>query len=175
MAGNISLEGSIRTCKIDPAYAAKVYSDRFLNPSNMVCPVWNGYDSAGRPVCADSFATKRAGCNSAEDRVVVENFQRPSYVEYVNLSSGGIDGEFYGREPPFNMNQWDQMKAARDLHAVNNVTGNFGQQFGANVYPNCGVNQYTRAMAQNQEALRKFTGFNNAYRSNYMKNLSGCV
>ena len=115
MAGNISLEGSIRTCKIDTAYAPKIFSDRFLNPYNMVCPIWNGYDSAGRPASADSFMTKRAGCNSAEDRVQVENFQRPSYVEYVNLSSGGIGGEFYGQSPPYSMNQWNQMKASENV------------------------------------------------------------
>ena len=109
MAGNISLEASIRTCKIDPAYASKVQSDRFLNPGNMVCPIWNGYDSAGRPACADSFNTKNPGCNTAEDRVFVENYQRPQYVEYVNLSSGGIDGEFYGPTTPYSMTQWSKM------------------------------------------------------------------
>ena len=67
----ISLEAAIRTCKVDTAYANKVESDRFLNPQNMVCPVWNGVDTAGRRVCPDSFWTKRAVCNSAEDRVVV--------------------------------------------------------------------------------------------------------
>ena len=174
MAGYVSLESSIRTCKIDPAYASKVQSDRFLNPGNMVCPIWNGYDSAGRPVCADSFDTKTAGCNSAEDRVFVENYQRPQYVEYVNLSAGGIDGEFYGQSPPYSMTTWDRMKSSSDLHAVNNITGNYGLQFGSNVYPNCGVNQYARGMQQNQEALRKYSSYNQAYKSNYMKNISGC-
>ena len=40
-AGSVSLESAIRTCKVDTAYAAKIESDRFLNPGNMVCPVWN--------------------------------------------------------------------------------------------------------------------------------------
>jgi hypothetical protein len=173
MAGNVSLEAAIRTCKIDPAYAAKVQSDRFLNPSNMVCPVWNGYDSAGRPACPNSFNTKSAGCNSAEDRVFVENYQRPQYVEYVNLSSGGIDGQFYGNNPNTTMTQWDVMKHYNDLSQVNNVAGNFGMQFGAKVYPSCGVNQYKRAMAQNQEALRKYTAYNQGYKSNYMKRACG--
>ncbi len=174
MAGYVSLDSSIRTCKIDPAYASKVQSDRFLNPGNMVCPIWNGYDSAGRPVCADSFDTKTAGCNSAEDRVFVENYQRPQYVEYVNLSAGGIDGEFYGQGPPYSMTTWDRMKSTSDLNSVNNVTGNYGLQFGSNVYPNCGVHQYARGMQQNQEALRKYSSYNQAYKSNYMKNISGC-
>ena len=171
MAGNISLEGSIRTCKIDTAYAPKVFSDRFLNPGNMVCPIWNGYDSAGRPSCPDAFMTKRAGCNSAEDRIFVENYQRPRYVEYVNLSAGGIDGEFYGQ--PNTMTQWNDMKAVSDLRKTNCVTGNFGTQFASNVYPNCGVHQYANAMAQNAETLRKYTAFDQGSKSNCFKMASG--
>lgn len=171
MAGNISLEGSIRTCKIDTAYAPKVFSDRFLNPANMVCPVWNGYDLAGRPVCPDSFMTKRAGCNSAEDRVFVENYQRPRYVEYVNLAAGGIDGEFYGQ--PNTMTQWDEMKAVSALRDTDGITGNYGLQFNANVYPNCGVHQYARAMAQNADTLRKYSAFETGYKSNCSRLMSG--
>lgn len=148
---NISLESSIRTCKIDPAYAPKVFSDRFLNPGKMVCPVWTGYDSVGRPACPDSYMTKSGGCNSAMDRVAVENHQRPRYVEYVNLNAGGIAGEFYD---PQSMNQWDTMKRNQALYELNNTTGNFGMQLGANVYPGCGVNQYSRAMAQEADKLR---------------------
>ena len=171
MAGNISLEGSIRTCKIDTGYADRVYSDRFLNPNNMICSIWNGYDSAGRPACPDSFMTKQMGCNSAEDRVFVENYQRPRYMEYVNLSPGGIYGDFYGK--PANMNQWDEMKAVGDLRAINSLTGNFGLQYGANVYPSCGVNQYARAMAQTQEASRNCSAMNNGYNACAMRAKSG--
>lgn len=170
MAGNISLESSIRTCKIDPAYASKVQSDRFLNPLNMVCPIWNGYDSVGRPVCADSFNTKNAGCNSAEDRVFVENYQRPQYVEYVNLSSGGIDGEFYGHT----LQNQNTSRRLQDLNSINNITGNYGMQFGSRVYPSCGMYSYARGMQQNNEQLRKLSSYNRAYNSNYMKNISGC-
>jgi len=174
MAGYVSLESAIRTCKIDTAYADKIQSDRFLNPGNMVCPIWNGYDSAGRPVCADSFDTKSAGCNSAEDRVMVENYQRPQYVEYVNLSSGGIDGEFYGPTAPYSMTQWDRMQGVNGLYAINNITGNFGGQFASTINPGCGVDAYTRAMQQNQDMLRKYSSYNQAYASNMMKNASGC-
>lgn len=174
MAGNVSLEAAIRTCKIDTAYADKVFSDRFLNPNNMVCPVWHGYDSTGRPACANSFNTKSGGCNSAQDRVFVENYQRPQYVEYVNLSSGGIEGSIYGPPSAWDANtQWDNMKRTRDLQSINNITGQFGQQFGAKVYPNCGVHQYRRAMAQNEEALRKYSSFNQSYRSDHMKKACG--
>ena len=52
---SISLEAAIRTCKVDTAYANKVQSDRFLSPSLLMCPVWNGVDTTGRQVCPDSF------------------------------------------------------------------------------------------------------------------------
>ena len=92
----ISLEAATRTCKVDTASAARIESDRFLNPSLVMCPNWTGKDLAGRQVSADSFYTKRAGCNSAADRVIVENNLRPQYAEYINLDVGeGIRGELY--------------------------------------------------------------------------------
>lgn len=167
---NISLDASIRTCKIDTAYADKVYSDRFMNPANMVCPIWNGYDSTGRPVCPDSFMTKNPGCASALDRINVENTQRPQYVEYVNLSAGGISGEIYGENPGYPMNQWATMKRKQDLYNLNTITGNFGQQFGSSVNPSCGVEQYNKGLAQDATSLRKFTAVNRGHESNYYKN-----
>ena len=141
---SISLESSIRTCKVDTAYANKVESDRFLNPANMVCPIWNGVDTSGRTVCPDSFWTKRAGCNSAEDRVAVENNQRPQYMEYINLSAGGIDGAMYGNTMP-----WTEAGVTNQaLRDTNKITGNFGSQFGANVYPACGYYPYQQALDQ---------------------------
>lgn len=170
MAGTVSLEGSIRTCKIDTAYANKVQSDRFLNPCNMVCPVWNGFDAAGRPACPDSFDTKSAGCNSAEDRVFVENYQRPQYMSYVNLSAGGIDGEFYGGDFPCNtMSQWNRMKAVSDLNDARAISGNFGLQLSSNIAPTCGIRNYALAMSQNAEALRKYSGLENQYASRCYK------
>ena len=119
---SISLEASLRTCKVDTGWASKVQSDRFLNPSLMVCPTWNGYDSAGRPVAADSFMTKRAGCNSAMDRVSVENnVSRPQYIEYINLNAAGIDGDIYGPGPASG-----NAIQARRQQQVSAVTGQFG-------------------------------------------------
>ena len=186
---SLSLESSIRTCKVDTAYANKVESDRFLNPSNMVCPIWNGVDTSGRTVCPDSFWTKRAGCNSAEDRVVVENNQRPQYMEYINLSASGIDGAMYGNNMP-----WTEAgKTNQILRDTNKITGNFGSQFGANVYPACGyypyqqalnqvnqVNQvnpptkegftYQQAVAQNQQDFRIRQALDQGYAANQMRN-----
>ena len=146
----ISLEAAIRTCKVDTAYSNKVQSDRFLNPSLMVCPIWNGVDTTGRQVCPDSYYTKNAGCNSAEDRVMVENaVSRPQYMEYINLSANGIDGNIYGNTMP-----WNQVGQTSDeLHEINNVTGNFGLQFGANTYPGCNYYPYEQAQAQEKRAV----------------------
>lgn len=132
----ISLEGSIRTCRFDPGWANKLESDRFLNPNLMLCPPWNGVDTTGRPVCYDSYYTKTAGCNSAADRVVVENGLRPQYIEYVNLNAAGIRG---GLDCGKN-NAYDDAKChTRTLDATHQVTGQFGYDtgFSQNIRPNC--------------------------------------
>lgn len=188
MSGSLSLEAAIRTCKVDTGWANKVESDRFFNPSIMVCPIWSGVDTAGRRVAPDSFVTKSAGCNSAEDRVVVENAQRPQYMEYINLSANGIDGNIYGhlggsKEVYGNTMAWNQVGATNDVFNVskdaqscqnkwnnatcsnnaNNLTGNFGLQLSADVYPACGYYPYNQAMAQNQQALRKQQSLEEGY------------
>ncbi len=177
---NISLESSIRTCKVDTAYANKVESDRFLNPNVMLCPVWNGVDTTGRQVCPDSFYTKNAGCNSAEDRAIVENNLRPQYMEYINLSANGIDGSIYGNTMPWNtVGQSNQ-----ELKAINNVTGNFGLQFGANTNPPCNYYPYNQAMqqeqnqnaqqmARNNQMMRKQAILNNGYTANLYRQYAG--
>jgi len=177
----ISLESAIRTCKVDTGYANKVESQRILDRNTMVCPVWNGVDTAGRTVSRDSFVTKTAGCNSAEDRVVVENSQRPQYMEYINLSANGIDGsiygdkggsaEMYGDTMPWNLvgdnnnnfnyplnkqaclNKWSPECA----NNVNNVTGQFGNQLSSSVYPACGYYPYQQAMNQVGNTNEGFT------------------
>jgi hypothetical protein len=171
MAGYTSLESSIRGCQVNAGNADKLYSDRFLNPGNMVCPIWNGYDGTGRPVCADSQMTKSLGCNSAEDRVNVENNQRPQYIEYVNLSSGGINGDFYG-----STTQPNQIQTNADMQALNNITGNFGMQFKSNVRPssNCVLYSYEQTMQQQSVEERQAQAETIGYNTNFYKNLSGC-
>ena len=144
---SISLESSLKTCKIDTAYANKVQSDRFLNPSNMVCPVWTGYDLTGRNASPDSFYTKSAGCNSAVDRVLVENNQRPQYAEYINLSASGINASVYGdyqNTMPFA----EAGNTNKNIRGINDITGQFGQNFQANVYPSCNAYPYNQGMQQ---------------------------
>jgi hypothetical protein len=118
----------------------------------MVCPVWNGIDTAGREVCPDSFYTKRAGCNSAEDRVVVENnVSRPQYLEYITLSQGGIAGDIYSANKKMYGNTMpyaNSQARSNDLANINNVTGNFGLDFGADIAPSCAY--YPRREALDQ-------------------------
>ncbi len=85
------LRGSINTNKTNVGDAERIISDRIQNPDEMTCPLWSGQDLAGRQACAASFLSKTAGCNSAEDRIFVENGLRPQYINYVTLSASGID------------------------------------------------------------------------------------
>jgi len=92
---SISLQGSLKTCKVDTSWAERLRSDRFENPDNMMCPVWNGRDLTGRPVSADSFYTKLEGCNTPLDRVAVENTLRPQYMEAVTTDAYGFRSNLY--------------------------------------------------------------------------------
>lgn len=168
----ISLDASIRTCKVETGEAGRIQSDRFLNPNNMVCIPWNGLNSKGQSVCPDSFYTKRPGCNSASDRVVVENHLRPDYATYINLNTAGIQGNIYG--PPGNTAAWDKSGSANQwLDSRNNVTGNFGSQFGSNVYPTCGINAYKNAMSQESQSRRGRGAASNNYWANARQRYAG--
>ena len=166
----ISLEGALRTCKVDVAWANRVESDRFFNPNNMVCPVWNGVDNAGRNVSPDSFTTKTAGCNSAEDRVLVENNQRPQYMEYVNLSAQGFGSDIYSNTMP-----WENVGAS-NTNRLNTQScpgyGNYGIQMSAKTLAPCS-NQYSQAMAQEQYEKRKNAAMQEYFYANRAKTRSG--
>lgn len=148
----ISLENSIRTCKVDAnAWASRMQSDRFQNPNIMVCPLWNGVDSAGRPVHPYSFAQKRPGCHSAMDRVLVENDLRPQYAEYVNLDAMGLQGNLDdGLSMEGRVYDEEKMRGRRIHHESRLITGNFGSDFGASNINNCHI--YSQAMKQDTGA-----------------------
>lgn len=151
----LSLEGSLRTCKVDPGWASRIQSDRFENPNLMVCPVWSGFDNAGRPVCADSYYTKEAGCNTPMDRVVVENALRPQYMEYINLDAEGFRANIY-KDPrscndPNNMFCYDSGIRTEGLDQLPTITGHFGYTpNGSQIAPRC--DSYPYNVAQQQEA-----------------------
>ncbi len=88
----MSLLANIVVSKVDTGNANRIQTNRFQAPESQMCPVWNGQDLAGRPVCLDSFYTKYAGCNSSLDRIKVENFLRPHYSNYITTSASGISG-----------------------------------------------------------------------------------
>lgn len=175
MASPISLEGSIRTCKVDTALANKIQSDRFLNPNNMVCPIWNGVDTAGRAVCPDSFYTKSIGCNSAEDRVEVENGLRPRYAEYISLSARGIEGDSanYGARRCSTAACSDSNRRTADIDDSYRVTGNFGLNFGADIRTNCSAFPYDEAMVRKNQQLRGQQAAFQGMQSNNMRASGG--
>ena len=147
MSGIVNLESALRTCKVDTAYQQRIQSDRFFNPKNLVCPVWNGLDTAGRVACADSFYTKREGCNSAEDRVGVENVQRPQYMQYISDSLGNsYNNNSPTSEPPTSavgVEGFTHMDFATKATRFSDITGNFGGQLAHNVYPRtCASRRY---------------------------------
>ena len=171
---SISLEAAIRTCKVDTGWANKVESDRFLNPNTMMCPIWTGVDSAGRSVCPDSFYTKSAGCNSASDRVVVENnVSRPQYMEYITLSANGLKGNIYGDTMGYQNSKF----RTETLSQIPKITGQFGDVTGlgmaGGVTANCGMVPYREAMAQESQQMRKVQALQNGYEGYRNRQMAG--
>jgi len=140
---NVSLQGSIRGCRVDSGWASRIQSDRFENPNLMTCPVWNGSDSYGRQVCPDSWNTKAAGCNSSADRIYVENVLRPQYAEFITLNAQGITG---------NMFEEDSRQRTSDITNIGRVAGRAGLGLGSTIASTCRGNRYDDAQAQIAQA-----------------------
>ena len=167
----LSLEKNIRTCKVNTGWANRNQSDRFQDPNLMVCPTWNHMDNAGRLVCANSFYTKRAGCNSAMDRVAVENtVTRPQYMEYIQLNADGIQGPTTlmaggvatGLQGPGGESFENYNSAAinsaigTESHYENfNQTGNWNNNTIATTIGSCPQRAYASGMRQIAEAQRQ--------------------
>lgn len=150
---SLSLNAALRVCKVDVGYADKINSDRVLNPNNMLCPLWNGLDVAGRPVCPDSFYTKSAGCNSALDRVVVENdVSRPKYTEYITLNASGINR---GNDLD-SMHYNASMSRSAELRDTNSNGPHFGptSTLAGNVFPKCKILSPQNDMASASQNTR---------------------
>jgi hypothetical protein len=167
---SISLNSSVRTCNVNVGEAQRIESDRFLNPNNMVCIPWNGYNSKGQKICPDSWNTKSAGCNSAMDRVSVENsVSRPQYISYINLNAAGIDGDIYK-----NTAAWTDSGAANAWSdSRNQLTGQYGNQWAATNIGSCSLNAYEKAMAQSQQAARTHSAASTAYQQNAYRQQGG--
>ena len=176
MSGMPSLESSIRTCKVDTAWDVRAQSDRFLNPMAMSCPTWGGTDLTGRKVCPDSFMTKSAGCNSAEDRVVVENnVSRPQYMEYITLNASGI-----AMNNPSYSNTFPQRNlTASENNLRNTIQGNQGKPGGPNwpdvagtTLSGCNMAPYAQSQAMLAQGSREATAA--ACYSQASRNRSAC-
>jgi hypothetical protein len=124
--------------------------------------MWNGFDLAGRSICPDSFNTKSAGCNSASDRLIVENeVSRPQYIPYINLSMEGVTG---------NSLYADDSKIPSH-HTYQHHGGAFGQQMASHVKPSglCAYDTYQQNQAVDKHHERACQGGmtylnNSAYR-----------
>ena len=159
-------------------------SDRFLNSDNLTCPLWNGLDLTGRPVCPDSYVTKTAGCNNPLDRVMVENEQRPKYFQYLTLNAAGLEGGGFsggtggtgGRENFVNPQGNKQGIATRNsmLHNAATSTPAYGQQLNSHLgNGGCSVKSYERAMASNNEGYRYQQAAQHAYQGAERRKWSG--
>lgn len=129
----LSLQKSVRTCRVDTGFADKIYSERFLSACDVVCPVWSGVDMYGRAVSPDTMNLEVAGCRSALDRVDVESYHRPQYFNFVNLDGFGVHG---------NLHAEDSGSRTSDLRGLQTIVGNPGLQFGAAITTRAGRDSY---------------------------------
>ena len=160
---SISLNGSTKTCKVEQGYAQRIQSDRFQNPSLMICPVWTGFDNTNRAVCMDSYYTKSPGCNSPLDRVDVENYLRPRYFEYINLDATGYQQVDSSKADPMSCkNASSNMfckNAGLRTHNLDNttkMTGNFGlSPSGADLTFGCPAYTAEKATGHHSKPIRE--------------------
>ena len=158
----ISLLSSVQTCKVNTGYANKNQSDRFENPNAMLCHVWNGLDSYGRAVSYDSYYTKTPGCSSALDRVVVENVQRPQYIDYIPLDASGYLNPSSLGAPVSSKESFQKQTSLLNLQESKNTNmqgGSVGLQMSNTVRPyttgqDCGMNG-----GKCTNALNKYSSF----------------
>lgn len=116
----LSLQKSVRTCRVDTGSADRVFSERYLNACEVNCPRWNGMDQFGRIVSPDTMNLETAGCRSALDRIDVELYHRPQYFNYVNLDGYGVQGHIPA----------DGASArTADMQGVHSIVGNPGIQY----------------------------------------------
>ena len=126
---NVSLTANILTSKVNVGNADRLRTYRIQDPSAQMCPVWNGQDLAGRQSHEYGFYTKVEGCNSAEDRLAVENSLRPQYTNFVTYSAEGIAGYIYDKplEGDRNNLQYNQeVYASNERRKTKANNGQFG-------------------------------------------------
>lgn len=154
---SVSLTSAIKVCKFNTANASRVESDRFLSSDNSLCIMWDGKDTYGRPVCVDSFYTKRPGCDYSTSRIAVENNLRPQYSAFITLNAQGIDGPDYGESNVYgDRMEWQRASNARaNLDKVYDNTGSAGIQYSSALTSSCSLTPYRDAMALDSQARRQ--------------------
>jgi hypothetical protein len=101
----------------------------------MVCSVWNGLDAAGRVSCADGFKTKSAGCNSAQDRIGVENVLRPQYMTYISDNLGSSYNKNSMVPEGVKQEGFEMVDNLGPRTQWSDLTGSNGGQMNSQVYP----------------------------------------
>jgi len=179
---NISLTANILTSKVNVGNAARLRGYRILDPSAQMCPVWNGQDLTGRQACEYSFYTKAEGCNSAEDRIAVENTLRPQYTNFVTYSAEGIAGYIYDKPLPGdkqNLQSQQETYASNQRIRTKASTGQFGttspaesimpsstQEELSAVSGKLNANAVAMMAQQRRNGQKAVTGFNSQQRFN---------
>ena len=166
----IAIAKNVQTCKVNVGAADRMFSQRFENKQDMLCPKFNGFDNAGRQVCADSFVTKTAGCNSAESRIKVENeVERPHYSDFVTLNITGLTGPLYGST---NMHTSSMKQQQYGIYNSGKVAGHFGGQNGKRQGA-CTLKPEASAMAQIAASKRNAAAARRGAKSENFRRLSG--
>jgi len=89
----VSIYNSIRTSKVTTGNSPQYQGMRTFDSDAQVCPSRGNISDYGIVgVSRDSINTYTAGCFSPEDRIVVENVQRPRYSTYLNASAIAMAG-----------------------------------------------------------------------------------
>jgi hypothetical protein len=113
-------------------------------------------------------------------------------MEYITLSANGIAGDIYGKTDAYKNSELRH----RELDDINNITGNFGKQFGSAIQTTCGYHSYTNhddyhghggsgrggsgrggsgrnSVAQNQQNAREAHSMGMAYNAQHNRSQSG--
>jgi hypothetical protein len=167
---SFSLSSAVNICKVNTGYDNKIQSDRYENPNNLLCPLWNGLDQYGRVVCVDSYNTKYAGCSSALDRVAVENYQRPQYAEFIPLDTMGyLNPSALGSPVDPNTSYQKQTELLREkaVKEMYEKGGSVGIQYSKVASPYTTGQQAANGCPSGQ-CLNGFDGYRAQLRENYV-------
>lgn len=83
----LSLQRTLKNCKVKTEDAVRYQSERFLNPKEVICSQYKFRDDFGRNVSFSPYNLNHAGCNSPLNIVDVENLHRPPYHQYVSMKN----------------------------------------------------------------------------------------